>query len=119
GSPPPRAPSSTAHPLAHLPEQFDGTHQFPDDCSKIIFMLTNLSGDTTKWAQPLNQWVLNKSDPDVTPPTLAEFITSFNGYFLNLSARVRPRKTSIPSSNWEMWIPTPSSSTLWKEKLSQ
>ncbi|KNZ52127.1 uncharacterized protein VP01_3682g2, partial [Puccinia sorghi] len=57
-------------PLAHLPEQFDGTcgpaaqaflqqtglyclahpDQFPDDCSKIIFMLTNLSGDTAKWA---------------------------------------------------------------------
>ncbi|KNZ55735.1 hypothetical protein VP01_2598g1 [Puccinia sorghi] len=27
-------------------------------------MLTNLSGNTTKWAQPLNQRVLNKSDPD-------------------------------------------------------
>ncbi|KNZ47464.1 uncharacterized protein VP01_637g17, partial [Puccinia sorghi] len=40
------------------------------------------SGDTAKWAQPLNQRVLNKSDPDVTPPT-AEFITSFNGYCLD------------------------------------
>ncbi|KNZ50360.1 hypothetical protein VP01_4468g2 [Puccinia sorghi] len=39
----------------------------PDDRSKIIFMLTNLSGDTTKWAQLLNQRVLNKSDPDLTP----------------------------------------------------
>ncbi|KNZ57839.1 uncharacterized protein VP01_2060g4 [Puccinia sorghi] len=29
--------------------------QFPDDHSKIIFMLNNMSGDTTKWAQPLNQ----------------------------------------------------------------
>ncbi|KNZ44343.1 hypothetical protein VP01_925g6 [Puccinia sorghi] len=46
-------------------------------------MLTNLSGDATKWAQPLNQQVLNKSDPDVTPLTLAEFITSFNSYFLD------------------------------------
>ncbi|KNZ64310.1 hypothetical protein VP01_10420g1, partial [Puccinia sorghi] len=50
--------------------------------SKIIFMLTNLSGDTAKWAQPLNQRVLNKSNPDVTPLTLAKFITSFNSYFL-------------------------------------
>ncbi|KNZ61688.1 hypothetical protein VP01_13701g1, partial [Puccinia sorghi] len=49
---------------------------------KIIFMLTNLSDNTSKWAQPLNQWVLNKSDLDVTPPILAKFITSFNGYFL-------------------------------------
>ncbi|KNZ50527.1 uncharacterized protein VP01_436g2 [Puccinia sorghi] len=55
GNPPPCAPSSTAHPLAHLPEQFDGTcgpaaqaflqqtglycltHPgFPDDHRKII-----------------------------------------------------------------------------------
>ncbi|KNZ61030.1 uncharacterized protein VP01_14617g1 [Puccinia sorghi] len=40
--------------------------QFPDDRSKIIFMLTNLSGDTAKWAQPINQR-LNNSDPEVTP----------------------------------------------------
>ncbi|KNZ64181.1 uncharacterized protein VP01_10589g1, partial [Puccinia sorghi] len=84
GKPPPCAPSPTAHPLACLPEQFDGTcgpaeqaflqktglyclahpDQLPDECSKIIFMLTNLSGNATKWAQPLNQRVLNKSDPD-------------------------------------------------------
>ncbi|KNZ43898.1 hypothetical protein VP01_9736g1 [Puccinia sorghi] len=51
-------------------------------CSKIIFMLTKLSGEAAKWAQQLNQRVLNKSDPDVTAPTLAEFITSFNSYFL-------------------------------------
>ncbi|KNZ44577.1 uncharacterized protein VP01_9006g1 [Puccinia sorghi] len=57
--------------------------QFPDDRRKIIFMLTNLSGYTLKGAQPLNQWVLNESDLDVTPPTLAKFITSFNGYFLD------------------------------------
>ncbi|KNZ47020.1 hypothetical protein VP01_674g3 [Puccinia sorghi] len=59
--------------------------RFPDDRSKIIFMLRKLSGDTAKWAQPLNQWVLNKSEPDVTDPplTLAKFITSFNGYFLD------------------------------------
>ncbi|KNZ51007.1 uncharacterized protein VP01_4136g1, partial [Puccinia sorghi] len=64
GNPPPCAPSSTAHPLAHLPERFDETRepaaqaflqqtslyclahpdQFPDDRSKIIFMLTNLPG---------------------------------------------------------------------------
>ncbi|KNZ62976.1 uncharacterized protein VP01_12008g1 [Puccinia sorghi] len=56
---------------------------FPDDLRKIIFMLTNLSGDTAKWAQPLNQRVLNESDPDVTPPNLAEFLTIFNSYFLN------------------------------------
>ncbi|KNZ61416.1 uncharacterized protein VP01_1402g3, partial [Puccinia sorghi] len=75
GNPPPRAPSSTAHLLARLPEQFDGTcgpatqdflqqtslyclahpDQFPDYRSKIIFMLTNLSGDAAKWDQPLNQ----------------------------------------------------------------
>ncbi|KNZ49837.1 uncharacterized protein VP01_4754g3 [Puccinia sorghi] len=75
GNPPPCAPSSTAHLLVHLPERFDGTHgpaaqaflqqtglyclahpdRFPDDRSKIIFMLTKLSGNTTKWAQPLNQ----------------------------------------------------------------
>ncbi|KNZ46755.1 uncharacterized protein VP01_6991g1, partial [Puccinia sorghi] len=103
GNPPPHAPSSPAHLLVRLPERFDGTRgpatqaflqqtglycpahpdKFPDDHSKIIFMLTNLSGDTAKWAQPLNQWVLNESDPDVTPPTLAKFITSFNGYFLD------------------------------------
>ncbi|KNZ64605.1 uncharacterized protein VP01_10103g1 [Puccinia sorghi] len=41
--------------------------RFPDDCRKIIFMLTNLS----------------ESDPDVTPLTLAKFITSFKGYFLD------------------------------------
>ncbi|KNZ64288.1 uncharacterized protein VP01_10462g1 [Puccinia sorghi] len=61
--------SSPAQPLACLLEQFDGTcgpaaqaflqqnglyflahpDQFPDDRSKIIFMLTNLSGDTAKW----------------------------------------------------------------------
>ncbi|KNZ44437.1 uncharacterized protein VP01_916g7 [Puccinia sorghi] len=95
-NPHPRDPSSTTHPLAQLPERFDGTcgpaaqaflqqtglyclAQFPDDCSKIIFMLTKLSDDPAKWAQLLNQQVLNKSDPDVTPLTLAKFITSFNG----------------------------------------
>ncbi|KNZ46175.1 uncharacterized protein VP01_7498g1, partial [Puccinia sorghi] len=29
--------------------------QFSDDRRKIIFMLTNLPGDATKWAQLLNQ----------------------------------------------------------------
>ncbi|KNZ44094.1 uncharacterized protein VP01_9516g1, partial [Puccinia sorghi] len=29
--------------------------RFQDDRSKIIFMLTNLSGNTAKWSQPLNQ----------------------------------------------------------------
>ncbi|KNZ63257.1 uncharacterized protein VP01_11677g1, partial [Puccinia sorghi] len=66
--------------------------QFPDDCSKIIFMLTNLSGNTAKWAQPLNQQVLNESDPDVTPPTLAKFITSFNGYFLDPEHKLKAQK---------------------------
>ncbi|KNZ45288.1 uncharacterized protein VP01_8297g1 [Puccinia sorghi] len=79
GNPPPCTPSSPANPLARLPERFDETcgpasqaflqqtclktslyclahpDQFPYDRSKIIFMLTNLSGDTTKWAQPLHQ----------------------------------------------------------------
>ncbi|KNZ46836.1 uncharacterized protein VP01_6908g1, partial [Puccinia sorghi] len=84
--------------------------QFPVDGSKIIFMLTNLSGDAAKiWAQPLNQRVLNKSDPDVTPPTLAKFITSFNSYFL-APERKGPSKPSAPSSNPTTWSPTPSSS---------
>ncbi|KNZ62618.1 uncharacterized protein VP01_12480g1, partial [Puccinia sorghi] len=68
--------SSTAHLLARLPERFDGTcgpvtqaflhhtglyhlahaDQFPDDRSKIIFILTKLSGNFAKWAQLLNQW---------------------------------------------------------------
>ncbi|KNZ59433.1 uncharacterized protein VP01_1730g3 [Puccinia sorghi] len=75
GNPPPRAPSSPAHLLACLPEKFDGTcgpatqaflqqtglyclahpDKFPDNGSKIIFMLTNLSGNTAKWDQMLNQ----------------------------------------------------------------
>ncbi|KNZ59662.1 uncharacterized protein VP01_1685g6 [Puccinia sorghi] len=112
GNPPPHAPPSTAHSLACLPKQFDGTRgpaaqaflqqtslyclahpdQFPDDHRKIIFMLTNLSGNTTKLAQPLNQWVLNKSDLDMTPPNLAEFITSFNGYFLNPECKGKSQK---------------------------
>ncbi|KNZ44848.1 uncharacterized protein VP01_8763g1, partial [Puccinia sorghi] len=58
----------------------------------IIFMLSNLSGNATKWAQPLNQWVLNESDPDVTPPTLAKFITSFNGYFLDPERKGKAQK---------------------------
>ncbi|KNZ54264.1 uncharacterized protein VP01_2995g2, partial [Puccinia sorghi] len=110
---PRRAPSSTTHPL---PEQFDGTcgpaaqaflqhtglychshlYQLPDDCSKIIFMLTNLSGNTTKWAQPINQ------RPNSSPVSTATSST--------LSAKVRPSKPSVPSSNPAMWIPTLSSS---------
>ncbi|KNZ61793.1 hypothetical protein VP01_13573g1, partial [Puccinia sorghi] len=54
--------------------------QFPDDHRKIIFMLTNLSGNAGKWAQPLNQRMLNESDPDMTPPTLAKFITKSPPY---------------------------------------
>ncbi|KNZ63925.1 uncharacterized protein VP01_10847g1, partial [Puccinia sorghi] len=64
--------------------------RFPDDRSKIIFMLTNLSGDAAKWAQLLNQRVLNKSDPDVTPPTLAKFITTIRKRGV-LPAVQRPR----------------------------
>ncbi|KNZ64672.1 hypothetical protein VP01_10051g1, partial [Puccinia sorghi] len=70
--------------------------QFPDDRSKIIFMLTNLSGNPAKWAQPLNQW------PNSSPVSKSTSST--------LSARVRPIKPSLPSSNPAMWSPTPSSS---------
>ncbi|KNZ59822.1 hypothetical protein VP01_1658g7 [Puccinia sorghi] len=55
-------------------------------------MLTNLSGNTAKWAQPLNQRVLNKSDPDVTPLTLAKFITSFKSYFLEPEHKGKAQK---------------------------
>ncbi|KNZ50075.1 uncharacterized protein VP01_4610g2, partial [Puccinia sorghi] len=54
--------------------------RFPDDCSNIIFMLTKLSDDTTKWAQPLNQW------PNSSPVSTATSLT--------LRARVRPSKLS-------------------------
>ncbi|KNZ54043.1 uncharacterized protein VP01_3064g2 [Puccinia sorghi] len=77
------------HTRWRVPEQFDGNFrpavqaflqqtglyclahpdQFPYDRSKIIFMLTKPSGNTAKWAQPLNQ--------------RAKFITSFNSYFLD------------------------------------
>ncbi|KNZ46630.1 uncharacterized protein VP01_7102g1 [Puccinia sorghi] len=36
--------------------------------------------------------MLNKSDPDVTPPTLAKFITSFNGYFLEPERKGKAQK---------------------------
>ncbi|KNZ60381.1 uncharacterized protein VP01_15629g1 [Puccinia sorghi] len=58
-------------------------------------MLTHLSGNATKWAQLLNQWVLNESDPDVTPPTLAKFITSFNSYFLNPERKSKVQKALL------------------------
>ncbi|KNZ58907.1 hypothetical protein VP01_1836g8 [Puccinia sorghi] len=66
-------------------------------------MLTNLSGNTAKWAQLLNQQVLNKSDPD---PTLAKFITSFNGYLLDPERKGKAQKalrTFKQSGNMESY----------------
>ncbi|KNZ63554.1 uncharacterized protein VP01_11296g1 [Puccinia sorghi] len=80
----------------------------------IIFMLTNLSGEAAKWAQPLEQQLLNKSDPDV--PTLAKFITSFNGYFLNPERKDKAQKAL---RKFKQSSPTPSSSTLYRGGLKE